>query len=88
MRLIYVLAILVSFTSRSSAALPEAKPAEVQLDGSRLTEIDRVVERAIASKEIPGAVVVVGRKGRIAFAKAYGHRAVVPVAELMTRDTI
>lgn len=88
MRLTYVVAILLALTSRASAALPEAKPADVQLDGARLAEIDQAVERAIASREIPGAVVVVGRKGRIVLARAYGRRAVVPSAEPMTRDTI
>ncbi len=71
-----------------AGALPSADPAAVGLDAARLTRIDAVVERSIADKQFPGAVVIVGRDGRIALAKAYGQRAVVPAAEPMTRDTI
>ena len=55
---------------------------------SALCGIDAVVERSIAAKQFRGAVVVVGRDGKIAHAKAYGHRALVPAEEPMTRDTI
>ena len=37
---------------------------------------------------MPGAVVIVGRRGAIVYARAAGHRAVEPAAEPMTRDTI
>ncbi|MGZ6971049.1 MAG: exo-beta-N-acetylmuramidase NamZ domain-containing protein, partial [Thermoanaerobaculia bacterium] len=39
-------------------------------------------------KECPGAVVVVGRHGKIVFRKAYGNRAVLPAVEPMTLDTV
>ena len=42
----------------------------------------------IANKRLPGAVVLVGRKGRIVWRKAYGARAVEPARETMTADTI
>ena len=63
--------------------LPEA----VGLSAARLARVDDVIDRAIARKEIPGAVVLVGRHGKVAFRKAYGHRALAPVAEPMTVDT-
>ncbi len=80
--------VLVLAARSASAGLPPAQPADVGLDADRLTRIDAVVERSIAAKQFPGAVVLVGRDGKIAFAKAYGHRALVPDAEPMTRDTI
>ncbi len=52
------------------------------------SRIDAVVDRSIAAKQFPGAVVLVGRDGRVAFARAYGHRALVPTTEPMTRDTV
>ncbi len=78
----------LTVAQHSGAALPSAEPADVGLDAARLAQIDAVVERSITAKQFPGAVVIVGRDGRIAFAKAYGHRALVPAAEPMTRDTI
>ncbi len=74
--------------STAHAGLPEASPETVGLDRSRLSQIDAVVDRAIARKMFPGAVVLVGRDGKVAYAKAYGNRALVPTSELMTRDTI
>ncbi len=40
------------------------------------------------AKETPGAVVLVGRRGRIAYLKAFGHRALEPLMEPMSTDTI
>ncbi|HSB63071.1 MAG TPA: exo-beta-N-acetylmuramidase NamZ domain-containing protein [Thermoanaerobaculia bacterium] len=58
------------------------------MSASRLNRIDSVVENSIRSKECPGAVVLVGRHGKIVFRKAYGHRAVLPALEPMTPDTV
>ncbi|HEU4873852.1 MAG TPA: exo-beta-N-acetylmuramidase NamZ domain-containing protein [Pyrinomonadaceae bacterium] len=54
----------------------------------RLAQIDAVVEGEIANKRLPGAVVLVGRKGRVVWRKSYGSRALEPARELMTPDTI
>jgi uncharacterized protein YbbC (DUF1343 family)/CubicO group peptidase (beta-lactamase class C family) len=70
------------------AALPEASPEQLGFDRSKLARVDAAIEMAIAEKKVPGAVVLVGRHGRIAWVKAYGLRAVEPSPEPMTRDTI
>ncbi|MGZ6988529.1 MAG: serine hydrolase domain-containing protein, partial [Thermoanaerobaculia bacterium] len=54
----------------------------------RLARIDGVVSESIARHELPGAVVLVGHRGRTVFRKAYGDRAVEPFAEPMTVDTV
>ena len=43
---------------------------------------------SIQAGEIPGAVVLVARHGRIAYFKAFGNRSVKPGQEAMTTDTI
>jgi hypothetical protein len=58
------------------------------LDLARLARIDEVVADAIGQHQLPGAVVVVGRGDAVAFRKAYGRRAVDPVPEPMTLETI
>jgi uncharacterized protein YbbC (DUF1343 family)/CubicO group peptidase (beta-lactamase class C family) len=71
-----------------SAVLPEAAPADTGIDARQLARIDGAVERAIAAGKIPGAVVLVGRRGKVAYARALGRRAVAPGSEPMTRDTV
>jgi uncharacterized protein YbbC (DUF1343 family)/CubicO group peptidase (beta-lactamase class C family) len=68
-------------------ALAAAPPSAAGMSADRLNRIDSVVEESIRNKECPGAVVVVGRHGKIVFRKAYGNRAVVPAVEKMTLDT-
>ncbi len=70
------------------AALPEAEPAEVGLDPGLGDAIDKAVGLAIAERRIPGAVVLVGREGKIAHVQPSGYRSLQPDVEPMTRDTI
>jgi CubicO group peptidase (beta-lactamase class C family) len=58
------------------------------LNPDRLGFIDSAVEASIKEGEIPGAVVLVGRKDGIAYFKAFGNRSIRPTQELMTKDTI
>ena len=50
--------------------------------------MDSVITDEIAKGRLPGAVVVVGRKGRLVWQKVYGSRVVDPSREAMTTDTI
>jgi uncharacterized protein YbbC (DUF1343 family)/CubicO group peptidase (beta-lactamase class C family) len=87
MRVLFLLLTLLQ-VNPARGGLPTAEPSDVGLDPARLARIDSVIDKSIAEKQFPGAVVLVGREGKIAFVKTYGQRAVVPVAEPMTRDTI
>jgi len=60
-------------------------PAQPEFPSQRL---DALIEQAIAEDQIPGAVLLVGRPGRILHFKAYGRRALEPEPEAMTPDTI
>lgn len=55
---------------------------------AQLTNIDQIVEAEIAKKQLPGAVVLVGRQGKVVWRRAYGNRALEPQVEAMTTDTI
>jgi CubicO group peptidase (beta-lactamase class C family) len=68
--------------------LTQAAPETVGLQASRLNSIDTVVAKAIGAGELPGAVVLVARRGYIAYFKAFGNRAIQPKNEPMTSDTI
>ncbi|HEX2714271.1 MAG TPA: serine hydrolase domain-containing protein, partial [Candidatus Acidoferrales bacterium] len=54
----------------------------------KLAALDPIVEKSIAADEIPGAVLLVGHRGRVIFRKAYGARALLPQREAMTVDTV
>ncbi|HVJ87730.1 MAG TPA: serine hydrolase domain-containing protein, partial [Caulifigura sp.] len=61
---------------------------DVGMDAKRLADIDRIVEEGLAKGNMPGAVVVVGRHGGIAFRKAYGQKRLEPDKAPMTVDTV
>jgi len=53
----------------------------------KLAEIDSLLEQGIADHRMPGAVLWIEHDG-VAYHKAIGQRALLPVAEPMTEDTI
>ena len=49
---------------------------------------DEVINQAVGSGLIPGAVLLIGHDGGVVYRKAYGQRAMIPQREAMTLDTI
>ena len=80
--------LLFTFYFASGQALPVAPPQSVGMNALKLNQIDALVAADIKDKKLPGAVVLVGHKGKIVFRKAYGNRSLVPTVEKMTVDTI
>jgi uncharacterized protein YbbC (DUF1343 family)/CubicO group peptidase (beta-lactamase class C family) len=64
------------------AAHPSAQPT------SKFASIAPLIGAAIDRHELPGAVVLVGRRDEIVFRQAFGQRAIQPSPEPMTEDTI
>ena len=87
-RIVSPLLLIFSCAFASIAQVPSAHPRSVSVSIHKLTLIDDVVEKEIAERRLPGAVVLVGRKGRVVWRKAYGDRAVEPAREPMTGNTI
>ena len=58
------------------------------VSSAQLSRMDPVIEEGISLNRLPGAVVLVGRKGKVVWRKAYGARQVEPVHENMSVDTI
>jgi uncharacterized protein YbbC (DUF1343 family)/CubicO group peptidase (beta-lactamase class C family) len=63
-------------------------PSAVGMSPTHLTNLDKIIEAEILNKQLPGAVVIVGRQGKIVWRRAYGNRALEPQPEPMTVDTI
>ena len=67
--------------------LPSGDPETHGVSASGIAAIDAFIEREIAAKRLPGAVLAIAREGRLVHHQAYGLRD--PVAGVpMTLDTI
>src|SRR5215216_6297454 len=90
MRLISLrLFVLILLAAQAALAqLPLARPESVAVSSARLAEMDPLIEEEIANRRLPGAVVLVGSKGRVIWRQSYGARALEPAREPMTPDTI
>ena len=88
-RLLTALVVPLWITAQFAAAqVPVAKPESVSISSSHLSQMDSFIQAEIAQKHLPGAVVLVSRKGHVVWRKAYGARAVEPTPEAMSTDTI
>ena len=74
--------------SAPPASVPVVDPGSLGFDTTRLALIDELVNEGISQSKMPGAVVVVGRRGGVAFRKAYGFRQTMPQQVPMTIDTV
>ena len=81
-------ALIVLLAQGITAQLPQTAPASAGMSAERLSRMDAVIQASIEKKELPGAVVIVGRHGRVVWRKTYGARAVEPQREAMTANTI
>lgn len=52
------------------------------------SQVDTILNEAVQTGLIPGGVVVIGHNGQVVYRQAYGRRALVPLVEPMTLDTI
>src|SRR5205823_12251772 len=60
----------------------------VTADTPNFSGAEALINAAIDRKELPGAVLLVGKKSGVIYEKAFGRRALLPAPEPMTTDTI
>jgi CubicO group peptidase (beta-lactamase class C family) len=53
-------------------AMPVANPAEAGMSGERLALLTSAFSKEIADKALPGATILVARKGKLVYARAFG----------------
>jgi CubicO group peptidase (beta-lactamase class C family) len=71
----------------AQSPLPAAKPEQVGLSSQRLERVSQSFKAQIDRGRYPGAVVVIARKGKIAYYEAFGSRDPVSGTP-MTKDAI
>lgn len=86
--IVSALAAALAVSSLAHGTLRQATPESHGMDSEKLAQVDRVINDAIAAKEIPGAVLSVVRGNDIVYLKAYGSKSVVPTVEPMTTETM
>lgn len=62
-----------AFLHLQAGDLPRAKPEEVGLSSQRLAMITEVLKADVASKRIPGAVLLIARHGKLAYLESVGN---------------
>jgi len=67
-----VLANAQTASIKKSPPLTEASPENVGMSTERLARIDKMCEDAVSEGDIPGAVALVARHGKIVYLKAFG----------------
>lgn len=71
-----------------SPVLRRGSPGSVGMDATKLAQIDELIATEIEKQNLPGAVLLVARKGVIVLHKAYGNVQVFPDTLPMTEDII
>src|SRR6516162_4410882 len=89
MRRIQSAALLFSIAASTlvAASLPTSKPEDVGLSSERLQRIHAMVARHMDLNDISGAVILVARKGQIAYVEAQGTMD-VETKQPMTRASL
>jgi CubicO group peptidase (beta-lactamase class C family) len=74
LRPLVVCLVLVAYGAPGARAdpLPRARPEALGLDPGRLSRIRQVLERDVAEGRMPGAVVAIARRGKLAYFEAIG----------------
>jgi len=86
--ILILVALLLAGMSCQKTRLPSGQASESGMSQDQLNRIDVILKEAIRRGEIPGAVVVVGRKGKVVYRRAFGLSQVVPQALPMAKDMI
>ncbi|UCE41615.1 MAG: serine hydrolase [Candidatus Aminicenantes bacterium] len=57
---------------------PSETPGSVGMSAERLANVDKIIRESIDRKEFPGAVILIVRKGKTVWRKAFGHCQWIP----------
>jgi CubicO group peptidase (beta-lactamase class C family) len=69
-----VLMLLMTGSAAWGQALPSGRPDTVGMSAERLDRVGQAFKAEIAKGSLPGAVVLVARKGRVAYFESFGHQ--------------
>jgi CubicO group peptidase (beta-lactamase class C family) len=85
--MLHFCSVLLPVLALVAAPLPQAKPEAVGLSTERLGRIGKVLSAEVEQGKLPGAVIAVARKGKLAWFEAIGFQD-KPAGKPMTKDAI
>ncbi len=90
-----LLALVAIFTvaEQCPGALSPGQPPQIAFEAAGMnanmeSKIEQAVAAAIKRGDMPGCVVLIGRKAGIVFERAFGNRSIEPAETPMTTDTV
>jgi CubicO group peptidase (beta-lactamase class C family) len=83
-----VLVVWLAFAACGKKAVPSGDASDVGMDADRLKRAAAVVREAVERRDVPGAVLLVLRKGKTVLREAFGDSQWVPERKPMTADMI
>ena len=86
-RILFIVSILCAMQIVAQP-LQQIAPELIGMDSRRLAYADDVILAAVENKEIPGAVLAVVHKNKLAYLKAYGNKQVYPSNVPMDVNTV
>lgn len=86
--LVGLVSVLIGAWGCGKKTLPSSAADAVGMSAERLNLVHQVIEEAIARKELPGAVLLVARKGKVVLRRAYGESRWVPEHKPMAVDML
>jgi CubicO group peptidase (beta-lactamase class C family) len=75
---------VLQFFGAQAAPLPETTPEEVGMSSERLARLTSALNAAVASGELPGAVIMIARDGKLVYSQSLGWQD--KAASLTMRD--
>jgi CubicO group peptidase (beta-lactamase class C family) len=78
--------ILAGVSAALAGTVPTAKPEDVGMSSKHLANLDLIIREAVDRKDFPGAVLLVTRKGKTVYRKAFGQSQWLPESRPMAAD--
>ncbi|WP_339746282.1 serine hydrolase [uncultured Rubinisphaera sp.] len=87
-RSLSIFVLLISYSVVLYAEPPKISSQSAGMDSQRLDAIEPIVDRAVADQEMPGCVVLIGRRAGIVYHRAFGYRQLLPEKQPMLKETL
>ncbi|MBT7539853.1 MAG: serine hydrolase, partial [Gammaproteobacteria bacterium] len=84
---IFIATLLIAISCGQAKDLKNSNPSKAGFDEERLKRIDRMIQGCVDRKEVPGAVGVLIKDGKIGYHKAFGW-ADIESKKLLKKDTL